>query len=125
MAESLPAALGGRWRPGARFLARVGRRTLVESLYLLTAPVTAVAGLLLVVGGLCAGAAGLLLPAGCGSPVLAGGRALVRRSADLERWRIAKVRAPASRPDRAGRPDWPGQRPGPDGAAATAGGAVA
>ena len=113
MAESLPAALGDRWRPGARFLARVGRRTLVESLYLLTAPVTAAAGLLLVLGGLCAGAAGLLLPGG--SPVLAGGRALVRRSADLERWRIAKVRAPASRPDR------PGQRPGPDEAAAAAG----
>ena len=64
MAESLPAALGDRWRPGARFLARVGRRTLVESLYLLTAPVTAAAGLLLVLGGLCAGAAGLLLPGG-------------------------------------------------------------
>ena len=110
MAESLPAALGDRWRPGARFLARVGRRTLVESLYLLTAPVTAAAGLLLVLGGLCAGAAGLLLPGG--SPGLAGGRALVRRSAGLERWRIAKVRAPASRPDRTGRPDWPGQRPG-------------
>ena len=119
MAESLPAALGDRWRPGARFLARVGRRTLVESLYLLTAPVTAAAGLLLVLGGLCAGAAGLLLPGG--SPGLAGGRALVRRSAGLERWRIAKVRAPASRPDRTGRPDWPGQRPGPDGAAAAAG----
>ncbi len=102
MAESLPAALGGRWRPGARFLARLGRRTLVESLYLLTAPVTAVAGLLLVVAGLCTGAAGLLLPAGVRPPVLAGGRALVRRSADLERWRIAKVRAPASRPGPAG-----------------------
>jgi signal transduction histidine kinase len=113
MAESLPAALGDRWRPGARFLARVGRRTLVESLYLLTAPVTAAAGLLLVLGGLCAGAAGLLLPGG--SPVLAGGRALVRRSAGLERWRITKVRAPASRPGR------PAPWPGPDEAAAAAG----
>jgi len=62
MTGSFPAAVRGRWRPGARFLFRVGRRTLVESLYLLTAPVTAAAGLLLVLGGLCAGTAGLLLP---------------------------------------------------------------
>jgi signal transduction histidine kinase len=47
----------------------VGRRTLVESLYLLTAPVTALAGLLLVLGG------------------------KARWSAGLERWRIAKLRA--------------------------------
>jgi signal transduction histidine kinase len=46
MAESLPSAVRGRWRPGARFLFRTGRRTLVESLYLLTAPATAAAGLL-------------------------------------------------------------------------------
>jgi hypothetical protein len=43
---------------------------LVESLYLLTAPVTAAAGLLLVLGGLCVGTVGLLLPGG--SPVVVG-----------------------------------------------------
>jgi signal transduction histidine kinase len=47
----------------------VGRRTLAESLYLLTAPVTALAGLLLVLGG------------------------KARWSAGLERWRIARLRA--------------------------------
>ena len=41
MAESLPSAVWGRWRPGAWFLFRTGCRTLVESLYLLSAPVTA------------------------------------------------------------------------------------
>jgi signal transduction histidine kinase len=50
-----------------------------------------VAGLLLVGVGLCAVAAGVLLPGG--SPVVAGGQALARWSADLERWRIAKVRS--------------------------------
>jgi hypothetical protein len=54
MAESLRSTLFGRWRPGAGFAVRVGRRTLVESLYLLTAPVTAAVGLLLVVAGVCA-----------------------------------------------------------------------
>jgi signal transduction histidine kinase len=91
MSGSFPSAVRGRWRPGGGFLFRVGRRTLVESLYLLTAPVTAVAGLLLVGVGLCAVAAGVLLPGG--SPVVAGGQALARWSADLERWRIAKVRS--------------------------------
>jgi len=69
MAQSLPVAVRGRWRPAARFLARTGRRALVESLYLLTAPVTALAGLLLVLAG------------------------KARWSASLERWRIAKLRA--------------------------------
>ena len=69
MTASFPSAVRGRWRPTAGFLVRVGRRTLVESLYLLTAPVTALAGLLLVL----AGKAGW--------------------SAGLERWRIAKLRA--------------------------------
>ncbi|HET9971617.1 MAG TPA: sensor domain-containing protein, partial [Streptosporangiaceae bacterium] len=69
MAQSLPVAVRGRWRTGTRFLARTGRRTLVESLYLLTAPVTALAGLLLVLAG------------------------KARWSASLERWRIAKLRA--------------------------------
>jgi signal transduction histidine kinase len=105
MAVSLPSAARGRWRPGVRFLARVGRRALVESLYLLTAPVTAAAGLLLVLGGLCAGALGLLVPGG--SPVVAGARALVRWSADLERWRIATVGALIAGAGNAG------QRPGP------------
>jgi signal transduction histidine kinase len=91
MTELLPAAAWGRWRSGASFLVRVGRRTLVESLYLLTAPVTAVTGLLLVLGGLCAATAGLLLPGR--RPVPPGALAPVRWSADVERWRIAEVRA--------------------------------
>lgn len=69
MTESFPSAVRGWWRPGAGFLFRMGRRTLVESLYLLTAPVTALAGLLLVLAG------------------------KARWSASLERWRIAKLRA--------------------------------
>src|SRR5690242_10924840 len=69
MAQSLPVAVRGPWRPGARFLLRTGLRALVESLYLLTAPVTALAGLLLVLAG------------------------KARWSASLERWRIAKLRA--------------------------------
>jgi signal transduction histidine kinase len=93
MSESFPTAILGRW-PGARFLVRVGRRTLVESLYLLTAPVTAAAGLLFVLGGLCAGTVGLLLPGG--SPVPPGALAPARWFADLERWRIARVRPPAA-----------------------------
>jgi signal transduction histidine kinase len=109
MAETLPAAVRGPGWAGARFLLRVGRRTIVESLYLLTAPVTAAAGLLLVLGGLCAGTAGLLLPGG--SPVAAGGLALARWSADLERWRIAKVRSQVYPQAVAGRKA--GQRPRP------------
>ena len=91
MAESLPTVISGRWWPGARFLVRVGRRALVESVYLLTAPLTAGAGLLLTLVGLCAGTLGLLLPGG--SPVAAGGLALARWPADVERWRIAAVRS--------------------------------
>src|ERR1035441_6743286 len=105
MTGSFPSAVRGRWRPGARFIFRLGRRTLVESLYLLTAPVTAAAGLLLVLGGLCAGMAGLLLPGG--SPVVAGALAPARWFADLERWRIARVRSPAAGAEGAG------QRPRP------------
>jgi signal transduction histidine kinase len=101
MAESLTSAVGGRWRPGARFLIRIGRRTLVESLYLLTAPVTAAAGLLLVLGGLCLGTIGLLVPGG--SPLVTGARALARWSGDLELWRIAKVRSQTARAAGAGR----------------------
>jgi signal transduction histidine kinase len=112
MTESFPSAVLGRWRPGARFFFRTGRRTLVESLYLLTAPVTAAAGLLLVLGGLCAAAAGLLLPGR--SRVVAGPLAPARWFADLEWWRIAKVRSPAAGADGAG------QRPRPRQAAAAA-----
>jgi signal transduction histidine kinase len=109
MTESFPSAVRGWWRPGARFAFRLGRRTLVESLYLLTAPVIAVAGLLLVLGGLCVAAAGLLLPRG--SPVPAGALAPARWLADLERWRIAWVRPPAAGPAAAGRRPGPGQAP--------------
>ena len=92
MTESLAATVRGRWRPGARVLFRTGRRTLVESLYLLTAPVIAGAGLLLVFGGLFVGTFGWLLPGG--SRVVAGALAPARWFAGLERWRIAVVRAP-------------------------------
>ncbi len=51
MTGSLPAAVRDRWRLGAGFLFRLGRRTLIESLYLLTAPVIAAAALPLVLGG--------------------------------------------------------------------------
>ena len=101
MAESFASAIGGQSGPGARFLVRVGRRTLVESLYLLTAPVTAAAGLLLVLGGLCAGGIGSLLP---GRTRVAGGAlALARWSADVERWRIARVRSRPAAAESAGR----------------------
>ena len=109
MTESFASAVQGRCRPGARFLFRTGRRTLAESLYLLTAPVIAAAGLLLAFGGLCVATAGLLLPGG--SPVVAGALAPARWFADLERWRIARVGSPAGG---AGA----GQRPRPKQAAA-------
>jgi signal transduction histidine kinase len=109
MTESFPSAVRGRWRPGAGFLFRLGRRTLVESLYLLTAPVTAAAGLLLVLGGLCVATAGWLLPGR--SPVPAGALAPARWFADLERWRIARVRPPAAGAEGAARPPRPGQAP--------------
>ena len=128
MTESFPSAVRGRRRPGARVLFRIGRRTLVESLYLLTAPVTAVAGLLLVLGGLCVGTVGLLLPGR--SPVPPGVLAPARWFADLERWRIAMVRSPAAEAAGwfvpTGKAGWfvptgkegTGQRPRPRGAAA-------
>jgi signal transduction histidine kinase len=100
MTGSFSSAVRGRWRGSARFLVRTARRTVVESLYLLTAPVTAAAGLLLVLGGLCGAAVGLLLPGG--SPVVARALALARWSADLERWRIAKVRFRAAAAEGAG-----------------------
>jgi signal transduction histidine kinase len=82
----------------------------VESLYLLTAPVIAAAGLLLVLGGLCAGTVGWLLPGG--SRVAATVLAPARWFADMERWRIAKVRPPAAGAEGAG------QRPRPNRTAA-------
>jgi signal transduction histidine kinase len=103
MIGSFPAAVRGRWRPGATSFFRVRRRTIVESLYLLTAPVIAAAGLLLVLGGLCAGTAGWLLPGG--SRIVAGALAPARWFADVERWRIAKVRSLASGTEATGR--WP------------------
>jgi signal transduction histidine kinase len=109
MTESFPAAVRG-WRPGARFLVCTGRRTIVESLYLLTAPVTAAAGLLLVLGSLCLAAVGLLLPGRARVP--AGVLAPARWFADLERWRIAKVRLPAAGAEGAAR------RPRPEDTAA-------
>jgi signal transduction histidine kinase len=82
-------------------LFRLGRRTLVESLYLLTAPMIAAADLVLVLGGLCVATVGLLTPGG--SPVVAGVLAPARWFADLERWRIAKVRSLAVGTAAAGR----------------------
>jgi signal transduction histidine kinase len=110
--SALSAVRGRRW-PGAGLFFRVGRRTLAESLYLLSAPVTAAAGLLLVSGGLCAGAVGLLVPGE--SRAMAGALALVRWPADVERWRIAKVRMLTAGADDAGR------RPGPREAADASG----
>ncbi|MFD8079644.1 sensor domain-containing protein [Streptomyces sp. NPDC059718] len=93
MVESLPSAVAGRWRQSAGFIVRVGRRTLVESLYLVTAPLSAGVGLLLVVGGLCVGMVGSLLPSG--SPVAARALTLARWPGDLEWWRIGQVRSRA------------------------------
>jgi len=101
MAQSLPFAVRGRRAPGAGFLLRTARRTLVESVYLLTAPVTAVAGLLLALVGVGLGTLASLVPGG--SPVAAGALAPARWSADLERWRIVKVRSAAGREEVAGR----------------------
>ncbi|MGY3064612.1 signal transduction histidine kinase [Streptomyces sp. TE3672] len=84
------AAAAGRWRSGGWFAVRLGRRMLVDSVYLLTAPVSATFGLLLVLGALCLGTVGLLLPSG--SPVRTGAAALARWPADVERWRIALAR---------------------------------
>jgi signal transduction histidine kinase len=91
--ESFASAIRGRWRPGGRFFIRTGRRTLAESLYLLTAPFIAAAGLALVFAGLCVATAGLFLPGG--SPVVAAGLAPARWLAGLERWRIARLRRTA------------------------------
>ncbi|MFC1411861.1 sensor histidine kinase [Streptacidiphilus sp. N1-12] len=96
-----PAPAPASTRAGAAV--RVARRTLLESLYLLTAPLTALLGLLLVAGGLCLGTAASLLPAG--SSVAARALALARWPGDLEWWRIGTVRP------RPGGTQGPGQRP--------------
>jgi signal transduction histidine kinase len=105
-------------------LLRTGRRALVESLYLLTGPVIAAAGLLLVpvalIAALLAGLAAFLVAAVVAarpgsraattararpgaSPVTAAALAPARWAADLERWRIALVRPRDARQ--------PGRRP--------------
>ena len=99
------ASAGRARRPSAGFLFRLGRRTLAESVYLLTAPVIAATALLLVLSSLCAATVGLLVPGGL--PVTVGVLAPVRWFADLERWRIAKVRPQVARPEGTG------QRPRP------------
>jgi signal transduction histidine kinase len=113
MIGSYPAAVRGRWRTGAGFAFRLGRRTLVESLYLLTAPVIAGTGLLLMSGGLCAAAASLLLPGG--RPARAVLLAPARWYAHLERWRIATVRSLATGVWGSGQPPGPRETaaPGP------------
>ena len=102
-AAAFPGRRRGRWRSAAGVAGRVASRTLLESLYLLTAPLSAAVGLLLVLGGLGAGAVGLLLPGG--PPVMGGALELSRRSADLERWRIAKVRPQAGEAQGMRRPE--------------------
>ncbi|MFF7246983.1 sensor domain-containing protein [Embleya sp. NPDC008237] len=116
MTNSLSSVVRGRWWwSGAGVVSRTGRHTLVQSLYLLTAPVTAAAGLLAVLGGVVVATVALLLPGG--SPVAARALAPARWCADLERWRIARVRPPAAAEERG---DVPSRSPG--GAAASAGG---
>jgi hypothetical protein len=95
MAELLASAAWGRWRPGARFLIHVARRTLAESVYLLTAPVTAAAGLLLVSGSVCVAAVSALVPGGSPAARIL---APARCCAGLERWRIAAMRSMAGVP---------------------------
>jgi signal transduction histidine kinase len=111
MAESLLFAGRGRWWSGARFLRRTGHRVLAESLYLLTAPVTAAVGLFLVLGGLCAATIGLLVPGS--PPVVARALELARWPADVERWRIAQVRSPAGGARNAARRHRPNRATGP------------
>ena len=100
MTETSPAAVRRRRRAGDRIgyrvrrrLFRVWRRTFAELAYLLTAPVTAAAGLVLAIGGLCVGTVCLLLPGG--SRVADAVLVPARWAADVERWRIGKVRPPS------------------------------
>ncbi|MFE3202067.1 sensor domain-containing protein [Embleya sp. NPDC059237] len=118
MTKSLSAVVRGRSWPGVGALSRVGRRTFVQSVYLLTAPVFAAVGVVAVLGGVFFAALGLVLPGG--APLVARALAPARWCADLERWRIAKVRAvgagvaraePAASPSGAGA--GPSAGPGP------------
>lgn len=77
-------------RPGSvGALSRTARHTLVRSLYLLTAPLTALVGLVAVLAGVFGATAGLLLPGGTRAAAWALEPA--RWCANLERWRIGKV----------------------------------
>lgn len=91
MPGSFRSVVRGGLRSGSGFVFRVARRTVMESLYLLTAPVLGAASLLAVIGGLCLGTFGLALAGG--PPVVAEALAPARWFADVERWRIAKVRS--------------------------------
>jgi signal transduction histidine kinase len=82
----------------------------VDSLYLLTAPLTAAAGLLLALGGLCVATPALVLPGG--SRVVAAVLAPARWVADVERWRIATVRSAAGAAKEADRQHRPRQAAG-------------
>ncbi|GAA1980029.1 sensor histidine kinase [Kitasatospora viridis] len=98
MAESLLPVGVRRWRPGTAPVIRAGRRCCAESLYLLTAPVTAVAGLALA-------AAGLVLAAP-GVPSSARARGPARWAGDLEWWRIGAVGARSGAWRRVGPASW-------------------
>jgi signal transduction histidine kinase len=62
--ESFPSGLPVWGRLAGRSLVRIAMRTFSESLYLLTAPVVAGAGVLFVIGGLSAGSVSWLRPGG-------------------------------------------------------------
>ncbi|WP_439679792.1 sensor domain-containing protein [Embleya sp. MST-111070] len=113
MTKSLSAAVRGRSWPGVGALSRVGRRTLVQSVYLLTAPVFAAVGVVAALGGVFFAALGLVLPGG--APLVARALAPAQWCADLERWRIAKVRAAgagAARAEPGASPSGAGAGPG-------------
>ncbi|WP_194897340.1 sensor histidine kinase [Catenulispora pinisilvae] len=90
-----PPAVQGRTWPGVGDVGRVGRRAVVESLYLLTAPVAALLGVLMAVVGLGVGLLGLVVPGSGSTPLTAASSVLVRWPAELEQWRIGKVRGGA------------------------------
>ncbi|MFI5952179.1 sensor histidine kinase [Cryptosporangium sp. NPDC051539] len=82
--------------PGVGFVVRTARRTVVESLYLVTGPPVAAAGALVVLVSLCAGTVVSLLRGG--RPVGPGFLAPAHWAADVERWRIERVRPATKRP---------------------------
>ncbi|MBS2553649.1 sensor histidine kinase [Catenulispora sp. NL8] len=95
MTTPSPPAVPGRTWPGVGDVGRVGRRAVVESLYLLTAPVAALLGLLMAVAGLCVGSLGLVVPGARSTRLTSVASVLVRWPAELEQWRIGKVRGGA------------------------------